>query len=91
MVYAWPNAEIAVMSAQAAIDVLYKDCSEEGKERYREEYKKQFMTPFEAAHNGYVDEVIAPSDTRKNIINILSFYQEQEVDENKVPHKNIPM
>ena len=49
------------------------------------------MTPFEAAHNGYVDEVIAPSDTRKNIINILSFYQEQEVDENKVPHKNIPM
>ena len=91
MVYAWPNAEIAVMSAEAAIDVLYKDCSEEGKERYREEYKKQFMTPFEAAHNGYVDEVIMPSETRNKIINILSMYQEQEVDENKLPHKNIPM
>ena len=91
MVYAWPNAEIAVMSAEAAIDVLYKDASEEGKEKYRNEYKKQFMTPFEAAHNGYVDEVIVPSETRKKIINILSMYQEQAVDENKIPHKNIPM
>ena len=91
MVYAWPNAEIAVMSAEAAIDVLYKDASEEGKEKYRNEYKKQFMTPFEAAHNGYVDEVIVPSETRKKIINILSMYQQQEVDENKLPHKNIPM
>jgi len=91
MVYAWPNTEIAVMSAEAAIDVLYKDASEEGKEKYRNEYKKQFMTPFEAAHNGYVDEVIVPSETRKKIINILSMYQQQEVDENKLPHKNIPM
>ena len=91
MVYAWPNAEIAVMSADAAIDVLYKDASWESKEKYREEYKKQFMTPFEAAHNGYVDEVIEPSDTRKKIINILALYQEQEVSADKVPHKNIPM
>ena len=70
---------------------IYKDCSEEGKERYRNEYKKQFMTPFEAAHNGYVDEVIEPSETRKKIINILSMYQQQEVSEDKLPHKNIPM
>ena len=49
------------------------------------------MTPFEAAHNGYVDEVIKPSDTRKKIINILSLYQEQEVNPDKLPHKNIPM
>ena len=91
MVYAWPNAEIAVMSAEAAIDVLYKDACEESKERYREKYKEQFMTPFEAAHNGYVDEVINPSETRKKIINILSMYQDQEVSSDKVPHKNIPM
>ena len=49
------------------------------------------MTPFEAAHNGYVDEVINPSETRKKIINILSMYQDQEVSSDKVPHKNIPM
>ena len=49
------------------------------------------MTPFEAAHNGYVDEVIVPSETRKKIINILSMYQDQEVSEDKLPHKNIPM
>ena len=91
MVYAWPNAEIAVMSAEAAIDVLYKDACEESKERYREKYKEQFMTPFEAAHNGYVDEVINPSETRKKIINILSMYQDQEVSSDKIPHKNIPM
>lgn len=91
MVYAWPNAEIAVMSAQAAVDVLYKNISDTEKEKYMEEYKQQFMTPFEAAHNGYVDEVIVPSETRKKIINILFMYQEKGVSSDKVPHKNIPM
>lgn len=90
MVYAWPKAEIAVMSAQAAIDVLYKNVDEAEKEAYREEYRKQFMTPFEAAHNGYVDEVIVPSDTRNNIINILSLYGDKGIDD-KLPHKNIPL
>jgi len=48
------------------------------------------MTPFEAAHNGYVDEVIMPSDTRKNIINILSLYGDKNLEE-KIPHKNMPL
>ena len=91
MVYAWPDAEIAVMSANAAIDVLYKNASEEEKGTYLEEYKKQFLTPFEAAHLGYVDEVINPARTRKNVINILSLYLDKGGKIEKIPHKNIPL
>ncbi|MBR5577817.1 MAG: acyl-CoA carboxylase subunit beta [Lachnospiraceae bacterium] len=91
MVYAWPKAEIAVMSAPAAVDVLYTGYSPEEKETYKEEYKDNFMTPFEAAHNGYVDEVIYPSATRGKIINILSHYANKEINQQKLPHKNIPL
>ena len=91
MVYAWPKAEIAVMSAPAAVDVLYADRSPQEKELYMEEYKEQLMTPFEAAHNGYVDEVILPSQTRDKLINILSLYENRKMHPGKIPHKNIPL
>lgn len=91
MVYAWPNAEIAVMSAQAAIDVLYKNASEIEREQYLEEYKQQFLTPFEAAHMGYVDEVIEPSQTRKKLLNILINSYGKSCYREKTPHKNIPL
>ena len=91
MVYAWPKAEIAVMSAPAAVDVLYTASTPEEKEGYKEEYKEKFMTPFEAAHNGYVDEVINPSATREKIINVLSLYGTREIDKEKIPHRNIPL
>lgn len=91
MVYAWPKAEIAVMSAPAAVDVLYADRSPAEKEIYMKEYKEQLMTPFEAAHNGYVDEVINPSETRGKVINILSLFSSNEIREDKLPHKNIPL
>lgn len=91
MVYAWPNVEMAVMSAQAAVDVLYKNATVELKEQYLDEYKKQFLNPYEAAHMGYVDEVIEPQITRErvwkvldNCWNTLSYCEKQ-------PHRNIPL
>ncbi len=52
MVYAWPGAEMAVMSAHAAVDVLYRNADREEKERYYKEYQDQFLNPYEAAHMG---------------------------------------
>lgn len=91
MVFAWPKAEIAVMSSKAAVDVLYRDRTPEEKAVYQEEYKRQLMTPFEAAHNGYVDEVIPPSETRRKLINILTLYGDKKISPDRLPHRNIPL
>lgn len=91
MVYAWPNAEMAVMSAQAAVDVLYKNLGEEEKVAYLEEYQKQFLNPYEAAHMGYVDEVIEPKKTREQLLRILSSAWDSWSRGDRAPHGNIPL
>ncbi len=91
MVYAWPGAEMAVMSAQAAVDVLYKDEGGEEKEKYLEEYEERFLNPYEAAHMGYVDEVIAPSKTRECVLRVLTNYRDALSNEEKTPHRNMPV
>lgn len=91
MVYAWPNVEMAVMSAQAAIDVLYKNSDNKEKEKYFNEYREQFLNPYEAAHMGYVDEIIEPIKTREYILNILNNSWRTILKKDKKPHKNIPL
>lgn len=91
MVYAWPGAEMAVMSAHAAVDVLYRNAEREEKERYYKEYQDQFLNPYEAAHMGYVDEVIEPSRTRTHVLRVLSNYWEILPRRKKNSHKNIPL
>lgn len=91
MVYAWPGAEMAVMSAHAAVDVLYKNTGEDEKERYLKEYQRQFLNPYEAAHMGYVDEVIEPSHTRDHILRVLKDCWEILPFRKKNSHKNIPL
>ncbi len=91
MVYAWPNAEMAVMGAQAAIDVLYKNADVQEKEQHLQTYKEQFLNPYEAAHMGYVDEVIEPEETRENILRVLTNYHEVGTKPKKAWHRNIPL
>jgi acetyl-CoA carboxylase carboxyltransferase component len=91
MVYAWPGAEMAVMSAHAAVDVLYKNAEAHEKERYLAEYQKQFLNPYEAAHMGYVDEVIEPARTRDHVLRVLTDYWEILPYKKKNSHKNIPL
>ncbi len=66
MNYAWPTAEIAVMGAKGAAEILYR--AELGDPEKiagaHEEYKERFANPFVAAERGYIDEVIMPHDTR---------------------------
>ena len=91
VVYAWPKAEIAVMSAEAAVDVLFKNADGEERQQYLKEYCRQFLNPFEAAHMGYVDEVIDPHLTRENIIKVLELHPGKKAAAKKTAHGNIPL
>ena len=69
--FAWPCAEIAVMGAQGAVQILYRDAAPEQRAELQDEYTERFLTPWEAAERGYVDEVIDPADTRAVVARAL--------------------
>lgn len=70
-VLAWPDVELAVMGAEAAIDVLFrKETPQERSKRY-DEYCERFLNPDEALHMGYVDDLIEPEHTRDVVLKIL--------------------
>ena len=98
--YAWPGAEIAVMGAKGAIEILYSkeykdiaDLEERVKflQKKEEEYKNKFTTPYVAAKYGYIDDVIEPRNTRFRIIRALqSLSTKKDVNPPK-KHSNIPL
>jgi len=98
--YAWPGAEIAVMGAKGAIEILYSkeykdiaDLEERVKflQKKEEEYKNKFTTPYVAAKYGYIDDVIEPRNTRFRIIRALqSLATKKDVNPPK-KHSNIPL
>src|SRR5574343_9495 len=61
---AWPNAEIAVMGSEGAVNIIYRNASPEEKTQYLEDYRDKFASPYKAAERGYIDEVIYPRQTR---------------------------
>ena len=69
--FAWPQAEIAVMGASGAINILYRKASEEEKKTAVEAYEEEFSNPYRAAERGLVDEIIMPRDTRRKLIRAL--------------------
>ncbi len=97
MNYAWPTAEIAVMGAKGAAEIIFRkeileaaDPTTVHKEK-EDEYNDKFANPWRAAHRGFIDEVIQPEDTRKKLI-IAFKMLENKVD--KLPrkkHGNIPL
>lgn len=91
IVFAWPDAEMAVMGSKAAIEVLYKNAEGAEKAERIREYEEQFLNPYEAAHMGYVDEVIRPEDTREHILKVLSNYYILRPDGRGYPHGNSPV
>lgn len=78
----YPNAEIAVMGADGAVNILYRNADEETRANAIQEYKDNFANPYRSAEKGYLDEIIMPKDTRIKLILAL------EMAKNKV--KNIP-
>lgn len=61
---AWPTAEVAVMGAQGAVQILHRDAGPDDRERLRQDYARRLCTPWVAAERGFIDEVIDPADTR---------------------------
>ena len=91
--YAWPTAEIAVMGAKGAVEILYRQELGDKKkiEQRTTEYEKRFANPFVAAEKGFIDEVIAPSSTRKRICRAFAALQGKKLTNPWKKHDNIPL
>jgi propionyl-CoA carboxylase beta chain len=95
--FAWPTAEIAVMGAEGAVNVLYKREIEQAADpvaeraRYVAEYRDKLANPYVAASRGYVDEVIAPRTTRRRLIAALGRLETKRDRNPPRKHGNIPL
>jgi len=90
---AWPNAEIAVMGAKGAVEIIFReDKNDPAKLAAREaEYKKRFANPFVASARGFIDDVILPHETRKRICRSLVMLQGKKLENPWRKHGNIPL
>jgi propionyl-CoA carboxylase beta chain len=91
--YAWPTAEIAVMGAKGAVEILYRaELGDEAKIKKRiDEYQRRFANPFVAAERGYIDEVIMPHSTRKRVARALQMLRNKRLENPWKKHDNIPL
>ena len=91
--FAWPNAEIAVMGAKGAVEIIFREeKSDPAKLAAREaEYKAKFANPFIAGARGYIDDVIQPHETRRRICRSLAMLRSKTIDEPWRKHGNIPL
>ena len=98
---AWPTAQIAVMGAQGAVNILYRselkaaaDAEEDvdaARQRFVTEYEDTLANPYIAAERGYVDGVIAPSDTRPQVVRALRALRTKRATLPPKKHGNIPL
>lgn len=97
MNYAWPTAEIAVMGAKGASEVIFKNeiaAAEDPAKKLLEkeaEYAALFANPYTAAERGFIDEVIEPKDTRKKLIKAFAMLENKVAKRPKKKHGNIPL
>lgn len=97
MNFAWPSAEIAVMGAKGASEIIFKkeiseaDDPEAKWKEMEAQYAEKFAHPFRAARRGFVDEVILPKNTRRKLIKAFAMLENKQVDGPKRKHGNIPL
>jgi len=95
--YAWPSAEIAVMGAEGAVNILFRKKIESSpdpeaeRQLLIEQYRSQFNNPYHAAKSGYVDDIIEPRETRPKIIASLAALRDKFSASPPRKHGNIPM
>jgi acetyl-CoA carboxylase carboxyltransferase component len=95
--FAWPSAEIAVMGPDGAVNIVFRKeiaSAADRKEMHTElsdNYREQFATPFSAAEQGYVDDVIEPRLTRKRLISSLEAVRNKREERPPRKHGNIPL
>jgi len=94
---AWPTAEIAVMGSEGAVNIIFRkeikesEDPEKMRQKLTEEYKEKFASPYIAAEMGYIDRVIFPRDTRKELLIALERYGSKREERPKRKHGNIPL
>ena len=91
LMLAWPSAEIAVMGAKGAVEILHRDASEEEKLSLESSYEEKLLNPFVAADRGSVDRVIEPAETRSEIAAALDLLSNKKERLPKRKHDNIPL
>jgi propionyl-CoA carboxylase beta chain len=95
--YAWPTAEIAVMGAKGAAEIIFKKEIAEAENPEAklnekvDEYTRKFANPYKAAHRGYIDEVIYPEQTRAKLIRAFDMLKNKAATLPRKKHGNIPL
>ncbi len=97
LTFAWPTAEIAVMGAEGAVNILYRrelaevENPQEERARLEEEFRQKFSTPYTAATSGHVDDILIPSETRPRLIAALELLRDKRATLPPKKHGNIPL
>lgn len=87
--YAWPGAEVAVMGAKGAVEILYRGSKDVA--RHTLEYTARFANPMVVAQRGFIDDIIAPADTRRLICSDLHVLRTKKLNNLPRKHSNIPL
>jgi acetyl-CoA carboxylase carboxyltransferase component len=97
LVFAWPTAEVAVMGAEGAVNILYrKELAsapepEEARQELVRSFRASFSTPYAAAASGHVDDVILPRETRSHLVAALRFLRDKQASLPPKKHGNMPL
>ncbi|HAO37487.1 MAG TPA: methylmalonyl-CoA carboxyltransferase, partial [Hyphomonas sp.] len=91
--YAWPTAEIAVMGAKGAVEIIFrKDLGDEEKiAAHTKMYEDNFANPYVAARKGYIDDIIMPHSTRRRVAKSLRALANKQLENPWKKHDNIPL
>jgi propionyl-CoA carboxylase beta chain len=91
--YAWPTAQIAVMGAKGAAEIIHrKDAADPQKiAAHAAAYEERFLNPFVAAERGYIDDVIMPHSTRRRVARALRLLRTKSIENPWKKHDNIPL
>jgi propionyl-CoA carboxylase beta chain len=89
--YAWPTAEIAVMGAKGAVEIIFRGKTKEEIAEQTREYEERFANPFVAASKGFIDEVIMPHSTRRRVAMGLRKLRNKQLENPWKKHDNIPL
>ncbi|XP_065643603.1 propionyl-CoA carboxylase beta chain, mitochondrial isoform X2 [Hydra vulgaris] len=89
--YAWPTAEVAVMGAKGAVQIIFRGKDPEKMAHDEKEYVDRFANPFPAAVRGYIEDIVHPSNTRALICNDLELLTKKDLKNPWKKHGNIPL
>ena len=91
--YAWPSAQIAVMGAKGAVEIIFRQDAGDSKKlaARTKEYEERFLSPFVAAERGYIDDVIEPHETRARVARALAMLRTKHAERPRKKHDNLPL